>query len=453
MRVSGVNIFAYNNIRQNTQRSSSAAIQSVCVPMTEKDRFEKSPSFTAISTHGEFRFLTKDHIIHCIYCRKPMIYTGIVQDMLKSGVFSGPVAEFVEAAAPFRKYLKKGQHSVFQQIQKYAEKSPQTHLSEIISDLYHNNSLKKLVASQAKVFQSLVMEAEQLPAEVQTSFRAFMKVQHKRLYEIPYLEQFNPETFAYKVKKMSASIPDENLKTYLQQITLPLSEPLFNNPIAQVPFDIAIRIADGEKRLHLKTAEDYVRYIIKRVQIIGERLNRQDMVRLSKTSEKMLDGKPVVIPFSNKEFMQQLVLGELKDIRKTDLYYSMISIAQQLPSSRSSMNSFVVKHKYSNSDTIGYKLFEPSTTTLEHIRPLSEGGGNDLVNCALACKADNNERQSTPLYLYLQKWDTHNPQIYFNDIINIANSEHLIKPSDIDGMAQTVLKQGKIIIDTSKLKK
>ena len=89
---------------------------------------------------------------------------------------------------------------VFGMISKYAEKNPQTHLSEIIQLMY-SRSIKRLVKRQSQIFKELVEAAEELPQEMHKPFREFMKMQHKRLYEIPYNVDFNGKPFSYKIKK------------------------------------------------------------------------------------------------------------------------------------------------------------------------------------------------------------------------------------------------------------
>ncbi len=346
--------------------------------------------------------------------------------------------------------MKTGQKQVFDQIQGYANKSPQTHLSQVIQFMYQK-SIKRLVRTQSHIFKALVDESKNLPPEMQKNFRKFMKIQHKRLYEIPYEEEFNPQKFSYKVNKKIQSIPHEELRAYLTKITTPLAEPAFENRNNIIPIETASKITK-RKLGQLKTAQDYSE-IIKRVKTIGVRLDRQDIVRLCETSQKMINHQPVLINFSNKEFMEELVKVQLADIKGTPLYYRMVSIANKLPNSKSNKNSFVVKHRYSDSDTIGYKLLEPSITTIEHVEPRYYGGSEDLTNCVLACKADNNERGSTPMHLYMQKWNKRNPQTVFNDIIAISNKEQLIKPSDIEGMAESVRTEGHVAIETIKLKK
>ncbi len=459
MRVSGVNIFSYDNKSANRQRNGYAdlgllRISSATMP---EDTFVKTLSFKAglpsgipIKTHGQYRYLTKEHDIHCFYCKRLLLYAGTLQDMLDSGVFSGPIKDFVEKVKPYRKVMKKGQGDVFDQIEKYAKKSPQTHLSEIVQFLYQN-SIKRLVRTQAKIFKKLMDESASLPPDREQSFRKFMKNQHKRLYEKAYKEDFNPEKFAYKMSKMIPSIPNAELRAYLSRITEPMSDPIFANKDSVIPSELANRISKS-KAAKFRTANEFSEYVIYRVQKIGERLDRQDIVRLCEISKRMIEGKNVIIQFSNKDFMHDLVKKELASIKGTPLYYRMVYLANKLPNSSSSMRSFVAKHRYSNSDTIGYKLLEPSIATVEHVKARANGGVDDLTNCVLACRADNNERGSMPQYLYMNKWNKRNPQAFFNDIINIANKEHLISISDIKGMSQTVFDGGHVKVDTSKLK-
>ena len=112
MRITGVNIFTYK--KHAAKRPMVVCEGTFPKPETvnhqlRHDIYVCSPSFTAnsIRTHGQFRFLTKDHNIHCLYCKKPLLYGGTLQDMLESGVFSKPIKDFVEEVKPYRKSMKK----------------------------------------------------------------------------------------------------------------------------------------------------------------------------------------------------------------------------------------------------------------------------------------------------------------------------------------------------------
>ena len=227
-------------------------------------------------------------------------------------------------------------------------------------------------------------------------------------------------------------------------------EPEFKDLTSAIPKEILAGITD--KPLKDKTAEGVLRYIIGSIQKYGEQLGRKDIVDLCSNSVKMLNGEDVIVPFSNKEFTHDLARHQLKTLKGSPIYVKMIKIANKLPSSISNKNSFVVKNKYANSDTIGYKLLEPSITTIEHIKPRSKNGADELWNMALACMADNIERQNTLQSLYLRKWPKKNPQIYFDDIIHWTNKEEVFHPTTVEQMANSFWEQGKIKIDTSKLR-
>ena len=456
MLISRVNLIAYNRVgiaKNSSGISVGYCRNPICPTISNKNSYSDTVSFgikTPVTNHKEFRMLTKDHVIHCIYCKKPLIYHGTLRDMLARGVFSGPVSEFVKEISPYRGYMKRGQQQVFDQIAKYAEKSPQTHLEEILQ-LLHQNSIKRLVKTQARIFKLLIEESKKLPPDMQKRFRQFMKVQHKRLYEIPYQEKFNPETFAYKVHKMVQSVPNPELRGYLLRITAPMTTEKFKNPENLIPRELGLQMTSSRiDKLH--TAKDFSEYVIYRVQKIGERLDRQDIVRLCRTSQRMIEGKKVIIPFSNKEFLKELAKVELAELRPNPVYYDMLAISRKLPSSNSNMSSFVVKHRYSNSDTIGYQLLKPSITTIEHEKTRTSGGSDALSNCVLACNADNFNRGSMPQYVYLDRWNKKNPQVYFDDVIKISNEENLISPSDIEGQALTLKEQGHVEVDLSALK-
>ncbi len=458
MRVSGVNTVLYNTNIFRQKSGENAAFfryQNLKGASLSRDIFladtiafgMKQP----VSTHKQFRKLTEDHVIHCIYCKKPMIYAGTLQDMLRRGVFSGSIKDYVAETMPYREYMKRGQQLVFDQIVKYAQKSPQTHLEDIVHFLYQN-SIKRLVKTQSKIFKLLIDESKNLPPDMQVRFRKFMKKQHKRLYEIPYQEDFNAENYAYKMNKMIQSIPNPELKEYLLRITTPMYGEDFKNFDNIIPRDVGLQITHSNiDKLH--TAKEFSEYVIYRVQKIGERLDRQDIVNLCNTSKRMMEGKPVVIPFSNKEFLRDLANVELAELRPNPVYYNMLAISRRLPSSNRSMSSFVVKHRYSNSDTIGFQLLKPSLTTIEHQKTRTSGGSDALTNCVLACNADNFERGSMPQYVYFRQWNKKNPQVYFNDVIKISKEENLISSSDIEGQANTLAEQGHIKVDISALKK
>ena len=404
----------------------------------------------AIKSPGEFKALTKTHAIHCPYCKRIMLYGGTLEKFLKSGLFDMPAKFVTEILKPYKKTFRGGHKMVYSMINNFAIKNPKMGLDEIIQTMY-SHSLKKLRKSQTEVFKELITAASDLPQELNGPFRKFMKNQHKKLNGIPCQQDFSGKTYSYKLYKMLQTVSTRETKTRLIEIAEILSSPMFKDLSAEIPIDVLNKVTKG-KTIKDGTANSLIKYILDEVQNYGQSINRKDIVNLCITSRKMLNEQPVVVPFSNKEFMHDLVKTQLLPIKNTPLYTKIISIAQKLPNSETNVNSFIVKHKYADSKTIGYKLLEPGITTIEHIKPRSENGVDALKNMALACKADNNERQSISQVVYLKKWPNKNPQIYFNDIIKISNKESLILPSDIVEMSRSFFEEGNVKIDLSRLK-
>ena len=452
MRVIGVYSFPYERARRNDLVYAGNVALSNPKSLQHDSFVKSSPSFTAITTHGQFRYLTHNHVIRCIYCKKPMIYTGDISDMRKAGIFSGDVKTFVENVRVYKKYMKNVNRIIFNKIEKYSKKAPQTTLSTIIQNIY-SNSLRKLRKVQKKILRELEKAAKGLPKQTHDKFEEFMDIQYKRLDGIAYPEKFHGKTFKYKVNKLAQSFGDkEDLKNYIMRIVSNFDDPIFKDNDTILPEEILKTISSRFKGKKI-TSGNAKLYVINRLRRIGERFDRKDIVELCRISEKCVKGEPVIINFSNKEFMHDLAEHVLADERKTDIYYKMIEIAQKLPTSKRDINSFVVKWRYSNSDIIGTKILDPSSVTIEHVKPTSDGGLDELPNWTLACKEDNNKRMSTPQYIFLRRFSPKNPQAFFDDIIGIANNEGIFTTGEVEAMAQSVKTEGHVVINLSRLKK
>ncbi len=243
-------------------------------------------------------------------------------------------------------------------------------------------------------------------------------------------------------------------QVFINKMNVAIASPDFS------PESIGITREEAEKIAHLDpndrlaaqnlVKQDIQLYIINQVRLIGEKLGRDDIIYLSKISKNMIQEKPVVIPFSNKAFQLDLV-KQLKGLEKTPIYYKLTDIAKKLPDSASNKNSFITKHKYSNSETIGYYLLRPSVATIEHIKPTYDNGENNMSNWALACEHDNNKRMHTKLEDFLKKFNPENIRIYFDEIQD-ATIEGLINPIDVLSQAKAFENEGNITVDVSRIK-
>lgn len=249
-----------------------------------------------------------------------------------------------------------------------------------------------------------------------------------------------------------------NKKAY-RQVFIHNMQTAINSPDFK-PENIGITRKEAEKIANLDpndrlaaqnlVKQDLQLYIINQVRLIGEKLGRDDIIYLSKISKNMLQNKPIIMQFSNKAFQLDLV-KQLKGLEKTPIYYKLTDIAKKLPDSASNKNSFIAKHKYSNSDTIGYYLLRPSVATIEHIKPTHDNGKNNMKNWALACEHDNNKRMHTKLEEFLKKFDPENIKIYFDEI-QMASIEGLIDPLDVISEAKAFKEEGNVDVDLSLIK-
>lgn len=491
------------------------------------------PELRYITTKTEFRDLAAKRVIHCPYCGQPMLGIRTFYELQDNGVFSGPISEFVKQVKPYEKCLKPGNREVFKSIEQHAKKTPNAHLSRVITLMY-NDSLKKLRNAQKPIFMEFEKAMVDLPDSYKPKLAKFMDKQTYKLLEIPYIDEFNSDDFQYKLKRLAQTLNNTSDKSYITQLADTINHPAFRDESIEIPDSLINKVYPikanntrirqltintasrknmsqlkndnnlvlnilcstntngntGLKKIFIKNLSDALQdetfdskeiglpentakklididtkdhlaiqnlfkkeiqlHIINKIKKTGEKQNRRDIVNLCNTYEDMLLGKPVVIAFSNKAFLIELV-QQLHGLEKTEIHSRLLNIAKKLPNSESNKNSFVAHHKLSNSNTIGYYLLRPSVATIEHIKPTHDKGKNDMSNWALACEADNNKRMHTRQEEFLTKFDPKNPQKYFDDIIKAAN-EGLIDPKDVIDEAKAFKIEGNVIINTKRLK-
>jgi len=110
-------------------------------------------------------------------------------------------------------------------------------------------------------------------------------------------------------------------------------------------------------------------------------------------------------------------LNEVNDLEP------IINIAKKLPTSRNSLNAFVIKYWDRSDEEIAKRLLNQSVGTIEHIHAHSKGGSNEAANFMLATKSRNEERGN----MSFDEFITMYPDIpkylqeYTDDIINAAH--------------------------------
>lgn len=455
MRILSINLFTQNNVKGSIGNNQIDYYRNKAF-IEQNDTFVKSktePAFNGIKTMREFRNLAKIREIHCIYCKKPMINVEVLEDLRNRGVFSGPVKKFIKETAKYKHYLKEPILQAYQQIERIAKDAPNTHLSRIIRIL-HQESLQSIRKIQNPIFDKIEAEIKNIHPKYRKEFKSVMELNRKRLNGIPHKEDFDAKDFIYKLDRLTETVSQNRLKKNITTLTQPLKKPSFENLSYILPDNIIKKIFGNSTDLNYNmpvSVKSIQMYIVEEIKKIGAKLGRDDIVNLCRNSARMILNKPAIVPFRNKAFSHELD-EILKKGASENVHKRIKNYVKKLPTSDSNTNSFIAKHKYSDSDTIGYFMFQPSRCTLEHITPASTRLSfvNKIGNWALACETDNNKRLNKSMEMFLQKFDPANPQVYFDDIINAAN-ERIIDLEDLYQMKESIYREGNKQLNLSKL--
>ena len=125
-------------------------------------------------------------------------------------------------------------------------------------------------------------------------------------------------------------------------------------------------------------------------------------------------------------------------------------IVARLPNSRNSVNSFITKHEMAASDAIGYDMLRPSIVTIEHMKPKSKGGPNEIFNYSLACERDNNIRSNGDMKEFIAPFPIQNQRNYFKEIFAEVKKGNISR-SDAIRMVDTFCSQSGRQIDIKSL--
>lgn len=165
---------------------------------------------------------------------------------------------------------------------------------------------------------------------------------------------------------------------------------------------------------------------------------------------------------SDSVFRRKGFLSALEGIQPRNPYEERVlseirNLALFLPTSGSSEHAFIVKYKVRNEDEVLSRLLMGSVATIEHIRPHSMGGKNELSNFMLVSRNGNKYRENNPLSAYIDR----NPnipeycQIYINEIIDSIKKGALKGNEDYPFKLKETLfneSEGRILLDLSEMK-
>lgn len=159
-------------------------------------------------------------------------------------------------------------------------------------------------------------------------------------------------------------------------------------------------------------------------------LSAQTQMELRKETancrNQILSSGPDVF-FKRKSFLTSLGSIKARNPYEARVLSDLMNLALFLPTSGSSKNAFMVKYSRREENEILRRLILGSVATIEHVKPHSLGGVNELSNFMLTSNNGNKYRENLPLSVYLDR----NPgipeycQIYINEIIDNINKGKL----------------------------
>ncbi len=410
-------------------------------------------NFSGIKTQKEFRDITRNRVVHCFYCKTPMLNQKYIEELKDQGVFSGSIKDFVKEIAPYKEYLKPASLEIFEKIEEIAKNAPQTHLSRIIQTL-HKESIVKLRKIQNPILNKIEEESTNLSPKCKEEFKRIMQIHRNRLNGIPQIEEFSAKDFSYKLQRCCETITNKRIQQELIQYAGIIDHPSFKENILYLPEKVMGTILKDKSNVNYKlpvNARSIQLSIIEDVKQRGVKLGRNDIIELCRNAEKMLSNIPVIVPFSNKNLGYD-ISTTIKGYTDYSTYERIKSFLRQLPTSDSNQNSFITKHKLSDNDTIGYYLLKPSNCTIEHL--IVESRRIPIVNkiwdWALACGPCNNKRSDGNLAKYLEKFPLEHQQTYFNDIAGVVN-DGILDLKDFLIQRNVILNEGHIKLSISKI--
>jgi len=382
-----------------------------------------------------------------------MINPKYIEELKENGIFSGPVKDFVAEIAPYKEYLKPASLEIFEKIEQISKSAPHTNLSRIVQNL-NQDSIVRLRKIQNPILEKIEKAGRQLPQKCKNEFRRIIEIHKNRLNGFPQIEEFSDKDFSYKLERCCDTINNKRIKQELMQYAQLIKHPALKENILYLPekvmkmifkdkHDLNYMLPINTRSIQLSIVED----IKKR----GAKLGREDITGLCKNAEKMLMKTPVSIPFSNKTLGHDLSTA-IKEYAAPKTYERIVELLKKLPTSDSNTNSFITKHKLSDSDSIGYYMLKPSNCTIEHLIPESTRRPivHKIWDWVLACGPCNNKRLDGYLAKYLEKYPYEHQQIYFNDIAGVVNDE-ILDLSDYLVQRNVILREGHIKLSISKI--
>lgn len=406
----------------------------------------KNLIYVPIKTMRDFRLHAVKQQLPCMYCGRPMTYTNSTFELWKQQhLFSGPIERFVKVLKPYKKSLHDTEKAIFEFIEILSKKSPDAKLHSAIKILSLEAN-KALLKEQRPIFKELISTSTQLPVEYQYKLFELIQKSQFRMLKKPHIEEFSGKEFAYKMKNLSKTVPDEKFSQRIRQLSELLTIPSIKDDNTPLDKKVIKRVLTtvysktNKTNLNInadqyKTRQNLRHLIIQTLKKETEPLNRKDITAQCIDGEKRLQGLPVVCKFSNKAFLYDMD-EILQGLNNKKLRAKLFEIANKLPTSDGSVNAFITKHDSSSSEKIAYDMLSPSVVTIEHMWPKFHNGPKDAIkNMAIACKRCNNSRQDKDMKMFLRLFNPKNQEHYWNRIM-LDTKNGYFSAKDVEDMLE-----------------
>lgn len=162
--------------------------------------------------------------------------------------------------------------------------------------------------------------------------------------------------------------------------------------------------------------------IIDTIDALSQQLSPETELKIrektTKCRQSLVDGSAEA-PFKRKSIIASIAEIQPKT-GEEEVLDNLKNYSFKLPSSSTSENAFIVKYADRSHEEIAKRLIRLSVGTVEHIKPDSLGGENDISNFMLVSAQANSLRGNMPLSDFIKRFPQvlKNVQIYIEDIIN-----------------------------------
>lgn len=156
---------------------------------------------------------------------------------------------------------------------------------------------------------------------------------------------------------------------------------------------------------------------------------RQTVLNILSEQESKIKDKTTNNPFKRKDFIKlwnNLIYKE-QDPQNRKILDQIYIQSMTMPNSSEDTEAFIVKYGTREGEEIANKLTNPIAVSVEHIRPRSKNGTNQINNYLYECVGCNNARGDTPFYLWLRENPAmkDNLQAYMDVVIEIITTNKI----------------------------